>query len=146
MNFFQRYGIRKKAQVAMEYMIVIGFVMAISIPTIYIFYNYAKRSQYNIVLSQADDAVEKIAEAVDTMSYYDEPSKIVIKVVFPENVVMANATQNEIYLRIQTYHGLNDVTKFVQTNVTGSIGTWPGVHMITVESKGSYVLVNDNGG
>jgi len=139
-----RKGNMHKAQVAMEYIIVVGFVIAISIPTILIFYDYSKKSQYSVILTQADNAAEKIAEAVDMMSYYDEPSKIKIEVMFPKNVRLVNISHNEIYLRVGTYSGVSDVTKFVQTNVTGTLGTWPGIHIVTIESKGSYVLVSDN--
>ena len=126
----------------MEYVIVIGFVMLITIPLILIFYEHTRATSDQVITNQVDQIARKIIDNSETIYYIGEPSRTSIKVYMPENVENVTIGNNEINFRVKTNVGITDISYVSSVNISGSIAITKGIHYINIESKGDYVWVS----
>lgn len=75
-----------KAQVAMEYLMVIALVTILIIPASYIFYTYAQSSSERISAGQIEKMGNDIIDAAETIYYLGYPSRQDIDEQMPEGV------------------------------------------------------------
>lgn len=134
---------RKHAQVAMEYLIIIGFVAIITLPLVIIFQTHSKETTAEIASGQVYQISKRIADGAETVYYLGEPSKLTIKTYFPEGINSVSIGNNEIVFKIKTGNGDDEVVVYTPINVTGNLSTSQGVHYICIESRGGYVWVSD---
>ena len=85
-----------KAQVAMEYLIIIGFVAIITIPLVIIFQTHSKETTAEIISSQVYQISKKMADGAETVYYLGEPSKLTIKAYLPAGISSVSIGSNEI--------------------------------------------------
>jgi len=132
-----------KAQVAMEYLVIIGFVAVITLPLIIIFQTHSKETSEDISSSQVYQISKRIADGAETVYYLGEPSMLTIKAYFPAHINGIKIGNKEIVFNIS--RGLKDDELVIYTpiNITGNLSTHEGVHYIRIESKGGYVWVSD---
>lgn len=139
----QRKIKKSKAQVAMEYLIIIGFVTIITLPLVIIFQSHSRDTTQEITNTQVYQISKKIADGAETVYYLGEPSKITIKTYFPENIDSISISNNEIVFFMRKGEKLDEVVIYTPINVSGNISLHQGVHYITVESRGGYVWISD---
>jgi len=132
----------KNAQVSMEYVIIIGFILLITIPLIMIFYEHTSNTSYQVITSQVDMIAKKIVDSAESVYYLGEPSKTRIKVYMPENVEQVIIYDKEIVFKVKTNSGLTDISQISSVNISGDIAITPGIHYISIESKGDYVWLS----
>lgn len=132
----------RKAQVAMEYMILVGFLVVITIPLILVYNTQYKGTNIQIISNQADQIGQKIVDTAESVYYLGQPSKTTLKVYMPqqiENVVVGN---NEITFRVIVNNGIDEVVKMSSVPINGTLKATSGMHYITVQSVGSYVNIS----
>ncbi len=132
-----------RAQVAMEYLIIIGFVAIITLPLVIIFQAHSKETTEEIASTQVYQISKRIADGAETVYYLGEPSKITLKAYFPENINSVSVGNNEIVFVLKKGAKEDEIVVYTPINVTGNISTHQGVHYITIESRGDYVWVSD---
>ena len=145
MNFcLGRKGLsgRSKAQVAMEYVIIIGFVAVITLPLVIIFQTHSKETTSEINSAQIYQISKRISDAAETVFYLGEPSKITIKTYFPKGIESTSIGSNEIVFKVKLGSKSDEIVVYTPINITGSLSTHEGVHYITIESKGGHVWVS----
>jgi hypothetical protein len=133
----------QKAQASVEYLIIIGFVAAITIPLVLIFNTHSTEVNDKIVANQADSIGAKIADAAESVYYLGEPSKVTFRIKMPELVSNITISGNEIVFYIRTLSGLNEIVKYCPVPINGSISPEAGIYEVKVESKGDYVWVSN---
>ena len=133
----------RKAQVSMEYLIIVGFVTAITIPLIFIFNTHSAEVNEQIIANQADSIATKIVESAESVYYLGESSKVTFRVQMPEKITSVLIGNNEIVFFVNRISGTDQVVKWCPIPINGSIAYTPGIHKIVVESKGDYVLVSN---
>lgn len=134
---------RRKGQIAVEYIIMVGFLMTLSLPIISLFLEYSRGSQDKIMATQAYNAARKIVDTAETVYSYGEPSMLQIRVFFPSNIDSIVLRDKEIMFKMQTSSGITDVVVYTIANLTGSLSTVEGTHVITVEAKSNYVEISE---
>ncbi len=91
-----RSGVSKRAQYAMEYLLVIGFAFLMITPLIVVFYTQSSNYNVDITSNQINKISDEIIKAADTVYYLGEPSQILLTVYFPQYInnitVQANRT------------------------------------------------------
>lgn len=132
-----------KAQVAMEYLIIIGFVAIITLPLVIIFQTHSRETTEEITSTQVYQISKRIADGAETVYYLGEPSKITIKTYFPENINSISLGSNEIVFVLKKGAKEDEIVVYTPINVTGNLSTHQGVHYINIESRGGYVWVSD---
>jgi len=132
----------KNAQVSVEYVIIIGFALLITIPLILIFYEHTRTTSDQVIASQVDQIARKIVDNSESVYYLGEPSKTRVKVYMPENIEEAIISNKEVTFRVKTKSGITDISHISSVEINGSIAITPGIHYISIESKGDYVWVS----
>ena len=133
---------KKNAQVSMEYVIIVGFILVIMIPLILIFYEHISSTNDQVITSQVDKIAKKVVDSAESVYYLGEPSKTRIKVYMPENVEQVVIHDKEIVFKVKTGSGLTDISQISSVNISGDIAITPGIRYINIESKGDHVWVS----
>ncbi len=116
-----------KGQIAVEYMLLIGFVLVALIPIVY--YS-ANRSNLELQGSQANDAAETIAKEADKISLYGAGSQSYVWVSIPSGVKETSLDKNEVRIVISAFGNQTEFAYPVIANLTGEIPKNQGRHKI----------------
>ena len=133
----------RKAQTSMEYMIIVGFVAAITIPLIIIFNSHSTEMNENIIANQVDNIASKIVDSAESVYYLGESSKVTFRVQMPKKINTITIGDNEVVFYVKKLAGVDEVVKYCPVPINGSISSQAGIHDIVVESKGDYVWVSN---
>ncbi len=120
-----------KAQVALEYLLVVGIVLSILLPTALYVY------RENETLSgtyQAQVAASRLASVADNIYAQGPGAKATIGVTFPRGYSnLSTVYGNFINIKISTPSGYNDIIAVTKANITGSLPVSSGYKLITIE-------------
>ena len=133
-----------KAQVAVEYMIIVGFAIMVLIP--YILYLNDLTTNYSTEkrLALAKNCVDKLGETIDWVFSQGEGAKTKIELLIPDGTESIQFINKTIILKIRTSSGISDVSYTAVANITGSIPTYPGYKIVFVEAVKGGVNVSSN--
>ena len=76
----------KKAQPALEYLMIIALVLGIIVPTTYLLFRTTSESNVQILYSQISQIGNKIIDTAETVFFSGEGAKIVLEVNMPKGV------------------------------------------------------------
>jgi uncharacterized protein (UPF0333 family) len=142
-NGFLKKSLKKiKAQVSMEYMILVGFLVVITIPLILVYNTQYRGTSQQIISNQADQIGQKIADTAESIYYLGQPSKTTLKIYMPQQINQTLIMNNSIVFYILWKGGTSEVVKVSDVPVQGSISSSSGIHYITLQSVGSYVNIS----
>jgi uncharacterized protein (UPF0333 family) len=133
---------KKRGQVALEYMLLIGFLTMVVISLIGISMYYSKETETTINTNQIDKIAKEIVDNAESVYYFGEPSKSTIKIFIPQGVKSINITPREINFRVLTTYGETDIFYQSTVNITGNISPAYGFHYVTIEAREGYVWLN----
>lgn len=134
---------KSRAQVAMEYLIIVGFVVIITLPLVIIFQTHSKETTAEITSAQIYQISKRISDGAETVYYLGEPSKLTIKTYFPSSIESVSIGSNEIVFNVRADGREDEIVIYTPINVSGNLSTHEGVHYVTIESKGGYVWISD---
>ena len=134
----------KLSQVSMEYMFVIGFATAMTIPLLIIYYNYANEASDSVSTSQGLQVARKIVDSAESVYYLGKPSQTTIRVSFPDRIASASLNNKEVFFKIKVKGGTSDVVFPSAVNITGTLPTSQGIHIITLKAETNYVQLTSN--
>lgn len=126
-----------RAQISMEYLILIGLVFIAVIP---LFYYAMTESGKNIQMNQANDIVNTLAKTADTVYALGPGSQKLVEITIPGGVESVTIVGNEISLKLRIFGGIADIYAETKANVTGTITTTSGIHHVTVKTLESGVV------
>lgn len=130
-----------RAQTALEYLMVFSFsLLLISILSIQV-YDFMYRGKTDIYISDAQKAVNQIAESADIVFVHGPPSKITTQIYIPQNVKEIIIQNRTIIFVLETKSGKNDVFSISKANLSGNISNSPGIHNIKIEASDGYVKI-----
>ena len=134
-----------RAQVSVEYLMVIGVALVIVLP---LFYYAISESTNNIKLNQAEDAVNTIAKAADSVYSLGPGTKKYVDIVIPGGVEQSAIDGNAIKLKVSLFGSVADIYSKSKANLIGGVPLVSGPHRISIEALDSgYVqigLADDN--
>ena len=133
-----------KSQVSVEYMFVMGFAALITVPLLLIYYTYTADSADSVAAGQAMQISRKIVDSAESVYYLGKPSQTTLKANFPDRIQSTNLSNKEVVFKIKTQNGIADVVQVSSVNITGTLPTSPGIHIITVKAQGNYVQITSN--
>ena len=135
-------GLSRKAQVAMEYMILVGFLVVITIPLILVYNTQYRGTSQQIIANQADQIGQKIVDTAESIYYLGQPSKTTVKIYIPEQIESITIRDYEIMFKLMTSKGTDDVVKLSNVPLNGTLPSTSGMHYVTVQSVGGYVNIS----
>lgn len=134
---------KKKAQISMEYIVIVGFVAVLVIPMLLIFYTYADRTEDEIISNQMQKIGYTISDSAEAMYYLGEPSRTKIRAYFPKNIRNITIGNNEIVFNVNVKEGTDQVVVYTPIPIQGDLDEHSGYHSIKIRSKGTYVEITD---
>ena len=160
-------GCGLKAQVSVEYLMIIAIAFAVLLPTGYFFYKYSQVSGEGAVRSQINQLGNKILSNAESIYGLAEGSIIILDVNYLSNVREIKVMQNnELIITYELSSGVSDAVFFSRISLSGAYDFNPGVppysvcaipcvnstftsdlpsagrHTLRFESKTNYVLIN----
>ena len=84
----------KKAQPALEYLMIIALVLGIIVPTTYFLFRTASESNVKILYSQINRIGNNIIDTAETVFFSGEGAKIVLEVNMPKGVTNVKILAN----------------------------------------------------
>jgi len=105
---------KKRGQVAMEYLLMLSVALMLILPGLYLFRNYVFESNDQIIGRRLSEVSSLVLTKARKMYYYGPPSKSVIPVEMPsqlENMYILAIPDNEEYYLVYSYAGSKGQTR-----------------------------------
>ena len=115
-----------RAQVATEYIVLIGILLAILVPVLY-YFNYQSTAVLN--LNQAQDAVQTLAKTANYVYSLGPGTRSIATITIPKGAVNSSVYVNELTLIMPNN---NDIIATTRANLTGSFPYLEGTYNIQV--------------
>ena len=90
----------KKAQISVEYMMIIGFATLMALPLLIIYYNYTSDATEAVASGQALQIARLIADSSESVYFLGSPSQTTLKLNFPDNIDSTNLSNREVLFRM----------------------------------------------
>ena len=108
----------KKAQPALEYLMIIALVLGIIVPTAYLLFRTTSESNAQILYSQINQIGNKIIDTAETVFFSGEGAKIVLDINMPEGITNAEILANrELVFDIVSELGATEAVFFSSTTI-----------------------------
>src|SRR4030042_6734986 len=131
-----------RAQISLEFLIVVVFALLMTFPLVIIFYQQSNNINTEVTSSQADKVASEIRDAADEVYYLGSPSKKTVTVYMPEGVNSISITGDKMVFTVESPGNDYELVKWSVTNLTGSLRTYPGIHNISVQAYDTYVQIS----
>ena len=132
-----------KAQVSMEYLLVVGLGFLLIIPIILIAYTQSSRFSNDVTTAQIQKVGTELVDAINSVYYAGPPTKKTMKLYFPDGINNITIQGDKLIFSVRGRGGTYEYVAFAATNMTGSIEPFDGIHNLVVEASGSVVNVTD---
>ncbi|MCD6279233.1 hypothetical protein J7J26_00465 [Candidatus Micrarchaeota archaeon] len=142
-----------KGQVGLELVIIIGVMLALMIPTIMYALSLKGEQAETQSTAQAELTVNRIGHSINSVGIAGSGSSIKLEVIIPDYMLFLNSTsghgiggtganKSEIYARIFTGSGFQDLVFITNYNVVNDIGALyaPGKYNIEIASLNSTTV------
>jgi len=147
---------KKRAQAAIEYLLVGAMVTLVILPTIYIFYAYSQTSNEEIRQSQLNKVGTDIVDIAEQVYYLGESSKVTIDAAMPKGIIGIEVWENqEVVFFLQDGSEIAFMSKVNITTNQHCIGRCygnftetfhsPGLKSIIIEAKKDHVFIREAG-
>ena len=130
------------AQISMEYMVIVGFALLLTIPTIVIFFSQSTQTIEQVNTAQAKQIARKIVDNAEKVYYLGKPATTTIKVSMPSGVESIFISGKEVMISVRGTSGVSDIVEVSTVNITGNLTASSGVRHIRIENIGSSVNVS----
>jgi len=138
----------KRAQSALEYLMVIALAMGIIVPITYMFFQYSSESNVQIIDVQVTQIGRNIIDTAESVYYSGEGSKIVLEINMPENVEdVYIIADRELVFKVITELGETEIVFFSDIDIIiaedGDLTDIAGVgrKKVEIQSDGNQVLI-----
>ena len=132
---------RSKAQVGMEYLLMIGFIIFVVMGILGVALIYTEGIKRDLGIDQIGNLASKITSTAETVFYSGEPSKATISGYLPEAVTNITIADNRIYFTISTTTGPTIISYKSEVPITGTIDTSEGYKKIIIKAEDNYVSI-----
>ena len=127
----------KKGQVALETLIVIGFVLALMTPLLYMLYSRITEIQQEMFMLEATRAVDTIVTTVSTVGSIGPNGTATIELSFPpnmKNLTIGGTQPNEVVMVVSTNLGEIDIPRLLYFPVIESVAIprKPGTYKVKI--------------
>jgi uncharacterized protein (UPF0333 family) len=133
------YCIKKsKAQIAMEYLMVMGFVLAALSPLVVVYYIYTQKSTDELVASQLSKIAREAIDSAEEVYYLGSPSQVSMRVYIPDNLEGVQVSGRQLVLIMNTANGPAEIVETSAVNISGSFPLTEGVYVLTIKAINGY--------
>ena len=130
-----------KVQVAFEYFIIAGMVLAMLLIMWAYLAGVQQSTAEQLSLSYARNSAYKIAGIADMVYAQGPPASIGTTIYIPQGVVSIQLRNLEINFRVRTSAGITDVYALTKANLTGSLPVESGYYSVIIAARNNTVEV-----
>ena len=112
---------QKSSQVSVEYMLIMGFVVIMTVPLLVLYYTYTQGASDEIITSQVNQISRKIVDAAESVYFLGIPSQTTIKVYMPKQIAGASIDKRELVLNVSTKGGISEIVMVSSVNLTSDL-------------------------
>ncbi len=135
----------RKAQAAMEYLMITAVALVIIIPTVYLIYDYATSAGKEVTTAQVGKIGNTISQEAEKVYYLGKPSKTTIKVNMPANVFNITVVGNtELVFFVGDPYSYEEIVIPLNINIVSYLNPLdfsPGVKYFRMEAEEDYVAL-----
>jgi hypothetical protein len=138
-----------RAQISVEYLIIIAVALGILIPGILFFYSYTKSGEATATNTQINDIGLRMISTVKSTYALGNGAWQTIEVTIPDTVTRIYVNQTELVFIYDTPSGSSEAVFFSNINMTGAMSdgnitlAHPGVTQFRFTSQGRIILINE---
>jgi uncharacterized protein (UPF0333 family) len=131
-----------KAQVSVEYLVIIAIALVILVPLIV--YSNTMITNYNEEnkIALAKNAVKKLGESADWVYSQGMPARLETEIYFPQGITSNSLINNTIMLKIKTVSGISDIYYNTISPLNGTIPKDSGYYSISFVAFQNYVNIS----
>jgi hypothetical protein len=97
--------IKKRAQVSVEYMLLVSFLVAVTMIIFVIAFFFLGDLKDKLKTNQITDCGNKVISAAETIYYSGVPSKTTVKCSLPDSVIELKTQENSFLINFSTSSG-----------------------------------------
>ena len=131
-----------KAQVGIEYMMVVGFVTLAIVSVLTLAYFYSDQIKDSIRLNQVESFAMQILNSAESVFFAGEPSKTTVKFYLPEGINEIIISADGLLIKTKTRSGGENI-RFYESKVplSGSISNTEGIKRVAVVAEETQVII-----
>jgi len=133
---------KKRGQVSMEYLIIIGFVTFIIIGILGISIIYSSSIKDRIKVIQINNFGSKLISSAESVFYAGNPSKITIQTYLTENIEDITITSKTIIITYYLSTGMSKTAFTSEIPLEGTITTSSGIKNIEIVAGDDKAYIN----
>ena len=118
---------------ALELLLVFTIALAIIGPLY--FFTFVQSTD-NIRISKTQSAVDTLGRGVDYVYSLNKGTITTVTIELPDSIISYNLTSKTIINRVNTTVGTTSIFYTTRANVTGSLPTGEGRHVVTLNNTG----------
>jgi uncharacterized protein (UPF0333 family) len=119
-----------KAQSSVEYMMVLAILIIIVLPLLYYAMNQLTNS---IKINNADETVNVLANAADSVYALGEGSRKYVWINMPSGIENAYMNNNLINIDLNVFGGISNIYAKTKANLTGVLPISKGTYRVVIE-------------
>ena len=132
-----------RAQVSVEYLIIVGFVTFLILSIIGVAFVYASNISDKIVSYQVESYSQKILSSAETVFYAGEPSKATFTAYLPKGVLSIEIIPEGIIINVSTSSGVTRSLYESTVPIQGALTPSFGVKRILVSAGTNVVSISE---
>ena len=132
----------KKAQISMEYLIMVSFVVFIVLSLLGLALFYSSEITDTIKSSQVERFANELTDSAESVYYSGEPSKLTITGFVPAGVNSIEIKEKEIIFNISTSSGVNLRSFSSNVPLTGALSPTEGMKKIKITAESDKVVIS----
>ena len=133
-----------KSQISVEYLMVMGFAALMTVPLMVVYYTYTADSTDAVAAGQSLQIARRIVDSAESVYYLGKPSQTTLKVNFPDKIDSINLSNREVVFNVKTRVGMAEIVQVSAVNLSGSLPTGQGLHVITITADDGFVNIKSN--
>jgi len=132
-----------KAQISIEYLIIISFITFLIMSILAVAFFYAGNISDRIKMDQVQSYANKIISSSESVFYAGKPSKVLINAYLPIGVEGIEILNKDIVFNVTTNSGTTRIAFSSKVPLSGTLSNWEGVKAINITAGDDYVTINE---
>jgi len=133
---------KQKAQIGIEYMIILGFVSFAILLIFVLAIFYSGQIKDKIKLNQVESFAVQLINSAESVFFAGEPSKTSVNLYLPEGIINLTITQDYLIITTRTSFGDNKKAYKSRVPLQGSISSGEGIKKLSLEATENFVLIS----
>jgi len=133
-----------RGQVSNELLVVVGFILLLFIPLMFVMYLKLGDANTDLSLLQMHFSAARVAYLVNAIGYMGDGSAIITEIYVPENIKQVSFNRNEVVFTADVHGQDNDVaqpTSFPIFAGSREKITQPGRYRLEIMNEGGVVSI-----